>query len=99
MLDRTITTDRTIHVPVGDGAVMTLPRHDWLWQLNHTRPEPDRGTQCDDRMLVVGVLESYLYLIEACSKEEAWRRIKILRAAMKVERAWQRACADAENFS
>jgi hypothetical protein len=59
---------------------MTLPTPAWMWQMNHVRPEPDRGTKCDDRMLAVCVLESYLYLIN-CTKEEAWRRIKILRAA------------------
>lgn len=80
------TTDRTIHVPVGDGAVMTLPRPHWLWQLNYVRPEPERGTQCDDRMLVVGPLQSYLYLIEECTKEEAWRRIKVMRTALREER-------------
>lgn len=86
-MDKIITTDRTIHVPVGDGAGMTLPRPEWLWQLNWVRPEPDRGTQCDDRMLAVGSLESYLYLIEECTKEEAWRRIKILRQAIRDHRA------------
>jgi hypothetical protein len=87
---KTITTDRTIHAEVGDGARMTLPRPDWLWQMNYVRPEPDRGTQCDDRMLSVGVMESYLYLVEECTKEEAWRRIKILRQAMKAERELRR---------
>lgn len=84
---RVIETDRDVHVQVGDGAVMTLPRPEWLWQLCHTRPEPDRGTHCDDRLLVVGSLESYLYLVEVCTKEEAWRRIKIMRAAMNALRA------------
>lgn len=76
-----IVTNRTIHVDCGD-CRMTVPRPDWLWSLNHTRPEPDRGTHCDDRMLVVGVLESYLYLIQHCNKEEAWRRIRIMRHAL-----------------
>lgn len=76
--------DRVFPVEVGDGAAMTLPLHSWLWKLRYQRPEPDRGTICDDRMLAAGALESYLYLIEECSKEEAWRRIKILRHAMIV---------------
>lgn len=84
---RTIETDRTLHVPVGDGAMMTLPKPAWLYQMNWTRPEPTRGTQCDDRMLAVGVLGSYLYLVEECTKDEAWRRIKILREAMKLHRS------------
>jgi hypothetical protein len=77
-------TDRTIVVHVGDGAWMTLPIPQWLWQLNHVRQEPDRGTKCDDRMLAVGVMESFLYLVENCTKEEAWRRIKIMRGAMRL---------------
>lgn len=81
-----IITDRDLHVPVGDGARMTVPRPAWLWQLVHQRPEPDRGTKCDDRMLVVSSLESYLDLIERCTKEEAWRRIKILRSELKRHR-------------
>lgn len=62
---------------------MTVPLHSWLWQLNHVRPEPNRGTFCDDRMLAVGPLASFLYLIEECTKEEAWRRIKLMRAAIQ----------------
>lgn len=84
---RLIETDRCTYVPVGGGAQMTVPHPDWLWQMNHVRPEPPRGTKCDDRMLSVGIMESYLYLIEECTKEEAWRRIKILRSAMKAHRA------------
>lgn len=80
---RIIKTDRNVYVPVGGGAQMQLPRPEWLWQMNHCRPEPSRGTKCDDRMLAVGILQSYLYLVEECTKEEAWRRIKILRAAMR----------------
>lgn len=81
--DRILETDRNFHIPVGDGARMTLPKPEWLWQLNHVRPEPPRGTQCDDRMLAVATIQDYLYLIECCTKEEAWRRIKILRKAMR----------------
>lgn len=78
-----IVADRTISVDVGDGAVMTLPRPGWTWQLRYARPEPPRGTHCDDRMLAASVIDSYLYLIQECTKEEAWRRIKLLRAALK----------------
>lgn len=62
---------------------MCLPFGEWPWQLRYARPESARGTQCDDRMLAAGVCESYLYLVKECTKEEAWRRIKILRAALK----------------
>lgn len=70
-------------VEIGDGAAMSVPLGDWLWEMNHVRPEPDHGTECDDRMLVVSPLESYLYLIMECTKEEAWRRIKLLRTAIR----------------
>lgn len=75
--------DRVGHVHVGGGAAMSYPIGEFLWQLRYTRPEPDRGPHiCDDRMLAVGVIESYLYLVQECTKEEAWRRIKIIRKAM-----------------
>ena len=86
---RVIRTDRNLYVPVGDGAQMSVPLRDWLWQLNYVRPEPSRGTKCEDRMLAVGIMESYLYLVEECTKDEAWRRIKILRAALAAARGAQ----------
>ncbi len=85
-MDKIIKTDRNLYVPVGPEAHMSLPRPEWMWQLNHVRKEPQRGTQCDDRMLSVGIMESYLYLVEECTKEEAWRRIKLMREAMRTER-------------
>ncbi len=33
-------------------------------------------------MLAASINESYLYLIQECTKAEAWRRIKIIRAAL-----------------
>jgi hypothetical protein len=63
--------------------MMTLPLPKWLHALRYQRPEPYRGAHiCDDRMLAAGALESYLYLVMSCTKQEAWRRIKLLRAAM-----------------
>ena len=75
-------SDRTLTVDVG-GAAMTIPTDDWLWQLRYQRQEPDRGTLADDRMLAAGVGDSFLYLIRECSKEEAWRRLKLMRAASR----------------
>lgn len=74
--------DRVGHIEVGDGAVMSVPVGDWLWQLRYARPEPDRGNRCDDRMLAASVIESYMYLVKECTKKEAWRRIKIMRTAL-----------------
>lgn len=74
--------DRVISVDLGGGAATMVPIPDWSWSLRYVRPEPQRGTLCDDRMLAAGVCESYLYLIQECTKEEAWRRIKLMRAAL-----------------
>lgn len=75
--------DRVLRVDVGDGAAMTVPLSDWNWQLRYARPEPNRGSNCDDRMLAASVNDSYLYLIQECTKEESWRRIKLMRAALR----------------
>lgn len=84
---RMVGTDRvgTIYVDE-DRTQMSVPINDWLWQLRYGK-EPDRGTLADDRMLAAGVLESYMYLVMECTKEEAWRRIKIMRAALKARQA------------
>lgn len=76
--------DRVAYIEVGDGASMKVPLSDWLWQLRYVRPEPDRVERiADDRMLAAGVLEDYMYLVQRCSKEEIWRRIKIMRKALQ----------------
>lgn len=81
-IGRMIGTDRVGTIMIGDGAQMSVPIGDWLWQLRYARPEPDRKGMCDDRMLAAGVLEAYMYLVQECTKEEAWRRIKIMRKAL-----------------
>jgi hypothetical protein len=35
------------------------------------------------RFVAAGVIECFEYLIMHCTKEEAWRRIKLMRHAMK----------------
>lgn len=79
-------TDRVGHIEVGDGAIMSVPIGEWLWQLRYVRKEQTRPAHiCDDRMLAAGVIASYMYLVQECTKEEAWRRIKIMREAMRLE--------------
>lgn len=80
-LPRVIDTDRVLSVYVHPDASMSVPKSEWMWQLNWT-DEPDRGTLCTDRQLAVSVCESYRYLIMECTKEEAWRRILNLRRAI-----------------
>lgn len=68
--------DTYLVVSVGDGAQMACPRGALEWQMRYGNPEEHRFT-------AASVLESYDYLVNHCTKEEAWRRIKLMRAAMK----------------
>ena len=85
--------NRILRVPVGDGASMSLPHRYWLWRLNYTKDETPPGI-CDDRCLAAGVLESYLYLVTECDKEESWRRIELMRAAISAIDAAEKGEAD-----
>jgi hypothetical protein len=73
--------DRVITVDIG-GASMTVPTAEWCWRLRYVRREPARGTVADDRMLAASVNDSFRYLLLECSQKEAWRRIKLMRAAL-----------------
>lgn len=82
-IGRVVGGDRLAVVYVHDDAQMAVPVPGWQYDLIWKRPEPDRGTKCDDRMLAASLIDSYLYLVCHCTKEEAWRRIKIIRAGYK----------------
>jgi hypothetical protein len=69
-------TPEFLTVTVGPQSIMTAPLPDLDWALRYGRPE-------DVRMVAASAIESYLYLVTMCSKEEAWRRIKLIREAMK----------------
>lgn len=90
MLDRHDPADprhnRVLTVEVGDGAAMTVPTGYWGWRLRYGKDVTPPGI-CDDRMLAAGVCDSYRYLIMECPKEEAWRRIKLMREAIKANAA------------
>lgn len=73
--------NRILNVEVGDGAMMTVPTGYWGWRLRYGKDTTPPGV-CDDRMLAAGVCDSYRYLIMECTKEEAWRRIKLMREAI-----------------
>lgn len=81
---RTTVSDRVLNVYMhNDEVLMTVPRADWMWQLRYA-DEPNRPRSiCSDRMMAAGVCEDYRYLIMECTKDEAWHRIKLLRAAVK----------------
>ena len=70
----------TLHVSCGGGAAMTVPaiqNEDGSlgWQLTYN--EPSRA----NNMAAASAIESYAHLIDHCTREEAWRRIKLLRKA------------------
>ena len=73
--------NRVLRVKVGDGAQMCIPYCYWMWRLIYAKDLTPSGI-ADDRMLAASVMESYRYLILGCTKEEAWRRIKLMREAI-----------------
>lgn len=60
-----------LRVPVGDNAKMSFPTTELCWQARYGKNQPT--------MLMAGALESFRYLVLECTKEEAWRRIKLIR--------------------
>lgn len=80
---RVIDTDRVLSVYVHEDAMMTVPKAEWMWQLNWC-DEPARPESIfSDRKMAMSVCESYRYLIMECTKEEAWHRIQQLRRAVR----------------
>lgn len=71
-----VAQDTYLVIDIGDGAQMTCPRGPLEWQMRYGNPEKHR-------FVAASALDSYEYLVNHCSKEEAWRRIKLMRAAMK----------------
>ena len=78
---RVVDTDRVLTVYVHPDATMTVPKSEWLWELNWL-DEPKREA-ASDRMLACSVGESLRYLIMECSKDEAWHRIQQMRRAVR----------------
>ena len=69
--------DASFIVATGDGAQMSCPTGELIWQLTWGDPEKVR-------YIAASVIESYDYLLRYPNKEEAWRRIKILRDALRM---------------
>ena len=69
-----IDKDGYLIVAIGGGAVMTCPTGDLQWRLRYGDGPV---------MVAASVVDSFEYLINHCTKEEAWRRILLMRAAMK----------------
>jgi len=78
---RVIDTDRVLSVYVHDDAMMTVPKAEWLWELNWI-DEPERPGKASDRQMAMSVGESFRYLIMECTKDEAWHRIQQMRKAV-----------------
>lgn len=60
-------------IDVGDGAQMTCPTDELEWRLRYG----DKPS-----LVAASAIESFAYLVMSCSRDEAWRRIKIMREAM-----------------
>ena len=65
-----------MYVRMGDGAQMAFTTSDECW-LQRYRPTENKP------MALAEALDSYRYLVLECTKEEVWRRIKLLREATK----------------
>lgn len=57
---------------------MTCPVGDLDWQLRYG----SESSKLACALTAASVIDSFNYLIMNCNKEEAWRRIKIMRSAM-----------------
>jgi hypothetical protein len=62
-------------VKVGDDTWMFPPDANIEWALRYT----DAG----HRMEAAEMLASYRFLVHSCSRDEGWRRIKLMREAVK----------------
>jgi hypothetical protein len=68
--------DGYLVVDVGDGAQMTCPTGALEWRLRY-------GDAHGARMVAASAVDSFSYLLTNCTKNEAWRRIQIMRKAMR----------------
>ena len=64
-----------VRVPVGDGAVMVAPTNAGAWRARY-------ATHALNPYDAAEVMDSYLYLVCECSQKEAWRRLRLMRAAL-----------------
>lgn len=68
-----------LHVRVGPESSMTAPQPDLEWLARYGSEENVVGR----RMVMAEAIASYRYLVESCTKDEAWRRLKLIREAME----------------
>lgn len=68
--------EQAVYVDCGGGAQMTMPRGRLEWNLRY-------GDPARVRFDAASAVESYRYLVLECTKEEAWQRIKLIRASME----------------
>lgn len=62
-------------VEVGDGAIMTIPHGEIVWQLTYGKPERVKYQ-------AGSLIESYRYLLSGhITTKEAIRRLRLMRAA------------------
>jgi hypothetical protein len=65
-----------MRVDVGDGATMPKPDSNLEWHMRY-------GDAVGRRFAAAEVVAAYNYLIWRCTKDEIWRRVKLIRAASK----------------
>ena len=73
-----IVMDQSVLVDVGGGACMNMPRGCLEWNLRYGTLDNLEAV----RFQAAGAMETLCYLVYECSRDEAWRRIKLMRAAM-----------------
>lgn len=68
-----VNEDGYLIVAVGGGAQMTCPTPRLDWRMRYG----DKPA-----LVAASAIDSFEYLVRHCTKEEAWRRIKLMRQAM-----------------
>lgn len=86
-MNKTTASKRALYIPVGNGtpngtAQMSFPTSEFLYNLRYGTDKSE-APLAKDRLVCAGLLESYEYLVMHCTKDEAWRRIKQMRAAIE----------------
>lgn len=71
-----------IRVDCGDGAAMTLPTDKLRHRLryDHRMSGVEQATAL---LVAAGALDSYMHLVSGCTLDEALRRLRIMRKALK----------------
>lgn len=78
-------TSDALKVDCGDGAVMSFPAQETAEEYSFAHHLRHWEVDKNDAYVAASCLDSYTYLVLNCTKEEAWRRIKLIRAALSLD--------------